>query len=359
MNVTSASSPDTDTEPLGRCLRLLGILQARSYVSASSLASTMGVTTRTVRRDVVRLRDLGYRIDSVPGQGGGYSMRSGPKTPMLVLEPDEAQAVALSLAQSADVGLSGLDEPALTALLKIRRTMTAQAAARAETIHESTAVVGGYANQPSFADVSALAEAVAARRTVVFTHQRGRRQQRGGAAPQELERRVDPYRVVTFARRWYLFGWCHLRQDWRTFRVDRISSVHVTTLSYVPREAPEASEFVRHAVLEAPYTVFARVVVDAPPADVSELLPRNAAEVHGWPEGEAVPQRSLIVTGGEGLNYLALHLALLNVPMTVLDPPELLDELHALGRGLLGIGGVEPPPPNGREGLTSPTGETG
>lgn len=339
MSRDSPNSP-SEAEPLGRCLRLLGILQARSSVSAGSLAATLGVTPRTVRRDVVRLRELGYRIQSLPGQGGGYVMRSGPRTPMLVLEADEAEAVALSLAQAADAGISGLEEPALTALSKIRRTMSPQVAARAERIHQSTAVVSGHPGQAPFALVAQLAEAASSRFTVRFTHQRGRGPaSRTGTGPAagspRSERRVDPYRVVTFAQRWYLFGWCHLRQDWRTFRVDRISDLHVTTFTFSVRQGPDPADAVRHAVLQAPYDVLVRVIAEAAPAVISEHMPRNAADLQGWPEGEADPSATLITTGAEGLSYLALHLALLGVPMRVVDPPELVEKLHRLGKRLL------------------------
>lgn len=327
----------TDTEPLGRCLRLLGILQARATIGAQDLARRLGVTTRTVRRDVERLRVLGYRIDSAAGAGGGYRLASGPQTPMLVLEPDEAEAVALALAQAADSGLSGMDEPALTALLKIRRTMPPELAARAERIHRSTAVAQADANPPSYADVALLAEAAATGRRVRFRHHG-----RGGAKGTEQERQVDPYRVVVFARRWYLFGWCLLRQDWRTFRIDRIAGLHVTTFPVGDRPVPDPVARVREAVLRAPYPVLARVIVAASPERIRELIPPNAAQVEPWEAGGA-GDRALVTTGAEDASFLALHLARLGLPMQVIDPPELLGELQRLGEQLRGTGMARPP----------------
>ncbi|MCI2264124.1 helix-turn-helix transcriptional regulator [Sediminivirga luteola] len=319
----------TDTEPLGRCLRLLGILQARAAIGAQDLARRLGVTTRTVRRDVERLRALGYRIDSAAGSGGGYRLASGPQTPMLVLEPDEAEAVALALAQAADSGLSGMDEPALSALLKIRRTMPPELAARAERIHRSTAVAQADADPPSYADVALLAEAAATGRSVRFRHH--------GREGADQERRVDPYRVVVFARRWYLFGWCLLRQDWRTFRIDRITGLHVTTFPVGERPVPDPVARVREAVLRAPYPVLARVVVAASPGRLRELIPPNAAQVEPW-EADGTGDHALVTTGAEDASLLALHLARLGLPMQVIDPPELLGELQRLGEQLRGTG---------------------
>ncbi|MDZ5078804.1 YafY family protein [Nesterenkonia sp. HG001] len=311
------------TDPTRRALQILGFMQARSSASAEEIAKRLGVTTRTVRRDVQRLRDLGYGIESTAGQGGGYRLVAGSNRPVLVLEPEEASAVVLGLAHLTDLGLSGLEDAALSALAKVSRTMPPQVSAAAEKVRRGTAVVGARDAQTPVEHVALLAEAAAERRTVTFSHRRE-------GSPRD--RRADPYRVVSFAGRWYLFAWCHLRQDWRTFRVDRIGDVHVTTLHYTVAPSPDPVATVKDAVLRSPYPLVARVIVEAPADQVRPRLSPHAADVE--PAG---PHHALVTIGAQEADWVAVHLAGLRLPLQVIEPPELVEELRLLGRDLTAV----------------------
>lgn len=318
-NYREAMADAGETDPTRRALQILGVLQARSSASAAELAARLGVTERTVRRDMQRLRDLGYRVQSEAGQGGGYRLAGGPDRPLLVLEADEASAVVLGLSHLTDLGLSGLEDPALSALAKVGRTMSPTVSARAERLRRGTAVVGERVQTADVDQVARLAEAAVERRIITVTHRR-----RDGTI---TERRLDPHRVVAFAGRWYLFGWCHLREDWRTFRIDRLADLHVTTLTQQTRVAPDPARAVRRAVLHSPYPQLARVVVEAPAEEVRARLPARAADV----EPAADPARAVITAGAHDLTGLALHLAMLELPLEVIEPTELVDTMHRLG----------------------------
>lgn len=317
-----------ETDPTRRALQILGILQARSSASAAELAARLRVTERTVRRDMQRLRDLGYRVDGEAGQGGGYRLAGGSDRPLLVLEADEASAVVLGLSHLTDLGLSGLEDPALSALAKVARTMSPTLSARAERLRRGTAVVGERAQTADVEQVARLAEAAAEGRIITVTHRR-----RDGAT---TDRRIDPHRVVAFAGRWYLFGWCHLRRDWRTFRIDRLADLHVTTLRQQVRVAPDAAGAVRRAVLHSPYPQLARVLVDAPAEEVRARIPARAADVE--PADDSA--RTLITAGAHDLTGLALHLAMLELPLEVIEPVELVETLHRLGETLCSAAAV-------------------
>lgn len=321
--------PRETTDPTRRALQILGFMQARSSASAEEIAERLGVTTRTVRRDVQRLRDLGYGIESTAGQGGGYRLVAGTNQPLLVLEPDEASAVVLGLAHLTDLGLSGLEDAALSALAKVSRTMPPQVSAAAEKVRRGTAVVGDRDARTPVEHVALLAEASAERRTVTFVHRRDGR---------PTDRRVDPYRVVSFAGRWYLFAWCHLRRDWRTFRVDRISDVHVTTLNYRTIPSPDPVATVKEAVLRSPYTLLARIIVEAPAERVRSRISPHAADVVPLD-----PHRCLMTVGADAAEWIAVHLAELKLPLQVVDPPEVLEAIHRLGHDLIGVSSAPDP----------------
>ncbi|MGQ7788555.1 helix-turn-helix transcriptional regulator [Nesterenkonia sp. K-15-9-6] len=315
--------PRDTTDPTRRALQILAFMQARSSASAEEVAERLGVTTRTVRRDVQRLRDLGYGIESTAGQGGGYRLVAGSDRPLLVLEPEEASAVVLGPAHLTDLGLSGLEDAALSALAKVSRTMPPQVSAAADKVRRGTAVIGNRDAGTPAEHVARLAEASAERRTVTFAHRR---------AGRATERRVDPYRVVSFAGRWYLFAWCHLRRDWRTFRVDRISDLHVTTLRYTAIPSPDPVATVKEAVLRSPYALVARVIVEAPADQVRARISPHAADV--VPAG---PGRCLMTVGAHEAEWVAVHLAELRLPMQVVDPPEVLEAIHRLGHDLISV----------------------
>ncbi len=210
-----------------RALQLLGLFQSRPVWTAAELAAELDVTTRTVRRDVDRLRDLGYAIGADRGHGGGYRLDRGRIVPPLLLTPDEAVAVALCLRTAGLNGLVGQDEAALRAAVKLEAGLPAAARERVAALGQAIRLAD-WRFAPVDADLLAtLAQAVSARRRVAFDYL-----DRGGSP---TTRRVEPHRLVAAGRRWYLSAFDLDRADWRTFRIDRLSDLHVMTFSFTVR----------------------------------------------------------------------------------------------------------------------------
>jgi predicted DNA-binding transcriptional regulator YafY len=197
-----------------RLLRLLGLLQRRAGWSGADLAERLEVDARTVRRDVERLRTLGYQIDGVPGVAGGYHLGGGQDVPPMLFEDDEAMAIAVVLGLSAGAAVPGIERSALTALAKLDRLRARLAALRHATVSliPPSEVVSTEA-------LILLAEACDNHQRALFSY----RAHDGRGS----ERRVEPHRLVATDRRWYLVAFDLDRQDWRTFRVDRVSRLLV------------------------------------------------------------------------------------------------------------------------------------
>src|SRR5580658_6063432 len=198
-----------------RLLRLLGLLQRRASWGGAELAERLEVDARTVRRDVERLRTLGYQIQGVPGAAGGYHLGGGTEVPPLLFEDDEAMAVAVVLGLSAGAAVPGIERSALTALAKLDRLLPPRLRARLAALRHAT--------------VSLIlpAEACDNHQRAIFSY----RAHDGRGS----ERRVEPHRLVATDRRWYLVAFDQDREDWRTFRVDRVSSLRVPGHTFVPR----------------------------------------------------------------------------------------------------------------------------
>jgi predicted DNA-binding transcriptional regulator YafY len=309
-----------------RVLTLLGLLQQRASWSGPELADRLGVTARTVRRDVERLRALGYPVHAGHGTGGGYRLGPGQELPPLLLDDEEAIATAVSLLAGAGGAVASAGDAALRALTKLDRVLPARLR------HEVRALSGAV-------------EAFDGGRTpvdreVLMTLARVCRDEveAGFAYPAEggvRRRRVEPYRLVASDRRWYLFAYDLDRADWRTFRVDRMTAVAARTWRFRPRAAPDAAAYVQEAVASRVYPHQARFLVDAPAATVRERIPASAAVVQ--PRGDG---RCEVRTGAASLDFLLLHMVLLGPAFTVLDPPELAgrcqvlaDRLRAAGSG--------------------------
>jgi len=308
------------TDTPGRLLRLLSLLQQRARWSGPELADRLGVTTRTVRRDVDRLRALGYPVDAAPGEQGGYRLGVGASMPPLLLADDEATAIAVALGTMAAGAVRGVEEPALAALAKLDRVLPPQVRARVDAVRATTEAVGGV--DPVDAETLLTAARAAAseeRLRIRYVDWEGR----------ETERRVDPYRLVSTGRRWYLVALDVDRQEWRTLRVDRIASVVTTGHRFHLDDPPSATDLVSRASGVSPYRHVAEVVVEASPEVVSTRVPATVGVVRDHPRG------ALLLVGGDDLASLAGHLVLLDLPFEVLTPPELREVLRRIGARLL------------------------
>ncbi|MEV4754872.1 YafY family protein [Micromonospora sp. NPDC049559] len=302
-----------------RVLRLLALLQRRSSWTATELAAELGVTDRSVRRDVERLRALGYPVRATAGVGGGYRLGAGTRLPPLLLDDEEAIATAISLRLAAGGTVAGADEAALRALAKLDQVMPPRLRAEVRAVHGATEILVGPGIE---IDAEVLVTLARACRDAVRV--RFRYAGRDGA---ERERTVEPVRMVATGRRWYLMAWDVDRDDWRTFRLDRMREAVATTLRFRAREHPDPAAYVQRSVAAAPYRYVARVRVRASADRVRELVPPRAARVEDDRDGWC-----LLVAGADDLDWLAMQVARLGFEARVLDPPELREAAARLAR---------------------------
>ena len=315
-----------------RVLTLLGLLQQRPVWTGPELADRLGVTPRTVRRDVERLRTLGYPVHASQGLGGGYQLGPGQDLPPLLLDDEEAIATAVSLLAGAGGAVAGAADAALRALTKLDRVLPTRLR------HEVRALSGSV-------------ESFGAGRTpvdpeVLMTLARACREQveAGFDYPSEAgtrRRRVEPYRLVTSGQRWYLLAYDLDRDDWRSFRVDRMTDVSARTWRFRPRAAPDPAAYVQEGVASRVYPHQARFLVHAPADTVRAQIPASAAVVRQRGNGQCE-----VISGAASLDFVLMHVLLLGHEFEVLDPPELRRRCRALARRLLSAGASTPPAPD-------------
>lgn len=305
------------TDPTTRVLRLLGLFQTRALWSAQELADRLGVTTRSIRRDVERLRELGYPVRASSGVGGGYQLGSGGSLPPLLLDEDEAVAVAVCLRLAAGGTVAGVSEAAVSTLAKLDQVLPAGAREQVGAIHESTVAVGSGRAVVDPEVLMALSRACRDRLRTTLRYVA-----RDGASS---TRRVEPASLVAVSHRWYLLAFDLDRDDWRSFRLDRVQEVAVGTMRSRPRPVPDPATYITRSVTRAPYRWVARARVQMPAPELAERVSPLAGEVselgEGWTE---------LVTGAESLDYLAAELVALGVAVEVLEPPELVAHLRTV-----------------------------
>lgn len=299
-----------------RVLRLLALLQRRPSWTATDLAAELGVTDRSIRRDVERLRALGYPVHATAGVGGGYRLGAGTRLPPLLFDDEEAIAAAVSLRLAAGGTVTGAGEAALRALTKLDQVMPPRLRSEVRAVHGATATLVGPGVE---IDPELLVTLARACRDAVLV--RFRYADRG-------ERTVEPVRMVATARRWYLMAWDVDRDAWRTFRLDRMHDATATTWRFKPREHPDPVEYVQRSFTEAPYTHVARIRLRAHPDQVRDLVPPQVGRVEEDRDGWCI-----LIVGGE-LDWLAMHVARLGFETEVLEPPELRETAARLSRHL-------------------------
>jgi predicted DNA-binding transcriptional regulator YafY len=306
-------------ETAARLLRLLSLLQSRRDWTGDELASRLGVTTRTIRNDVDRLRGLGYPVDARPGVAGGYRLGAGGSLPPLLLDDDEAVAVAVGLRTAASGSVAGIEEISLRALAKLQQVLPSRLR------HRVGAVVAHTLPMPApgpRVDMDVLTLIAGACRD----HERLRFDYRSHSGS-GTRRSAEPYRLLNDRRRWYLLAWDVDRDAWRTFRVDRMEPRTPTGPRFTPRELPSENEIVAQVargVGEATWRYRARVVVHAPAAHVRARLP---IPVDVEPLGD---DRCAFEPGSDHPQMLALYLGMLDADFAVVDSPELVDALREL-----------------------------
>jgi predicted DNA-binding transcriptional regulator YafY len=309
-----------------RVLTLLGLLQQRQVWTGPELADRLGVTPRTVRRDVERLRTLGYQVHA--SQGVGYQLGPGKDLPPLLLDDEEAIATAVSLLAGAGGGVSSAGDAAVRALTKLDRVLPTRLRHEVRALSGSVESFGGGRTPVDPDVIMTLARACRDEVEAGFDYPSG---------SSLRHRRVEPYRLVASDRRWYLFSYDLDRDDWRSFRVDRMTEVSARTWRFRPRPAPDAAAYVQEAVASRVYQHQARFLVHAPADTVRAQIPASAAVVR--PSGS---KSSEVLSGAGSLDFVLMHMVLLGHDFEVLDPPELVDRCRVLAARLLkaGAGGA-------------------
>ncbi len=305
-------------ETSARLLRLLSLFQGRRYWSGRDLAERLEVTSRTLRRDVDKLRALGYPIRSASGVEGGYQFGAGSEMPPLLLDDDEAVAVALGLRSAAGGAIQGIEESSLRALSKIEQLLPARLARRVAALQAMIVTSAGSAPAVDARILSAIAGACRDQESLRFRY----RDHLG----KDSSRSVEPHRVVSTGRRWYLVAWDTDRKAWRTFRVDRMQGRPATGPRFVPRDPParDLAAYVSQGNWPAP-PCRARIKLLVAAGVVAERLPHSFGVV------EPIDEHScLFDTGAWNWESLATHLVLLGVDFEVDGPPELVEQIRAV-----------------------------
>jgi len=312
-------------ETSARLLRLLSLLQIPREWTGTDLADRLEVTTRTVRNDVERLRQLGYPVHGTRGTAGGYRLGVGASLPPLLLDDEEAVAVTVGLRTAADGGIAGVDDAALRALAKIERILPNHVRRRVAALHENTDVVPGDEVAPRVEGevLSILAAACRDHERLRFGYLDHHQN--------ETQRLAEPYRLVNWGRRWYLVAFDLDRDAWRTFRVDRIMPKMPTRVRFEPREVPkDLVDRVTNGVSAAAWRFVASVTIHAGAASVSARIPPVAGTV------EAIDDTTcLFHTGADSAEALAVNIgriAMQGFDFTVTEPAELVDLLREQGR---------------------------
>jgi predicted DNA-binding transcriptional regulator YafY len=306
-----------------RLLELLSLLQARRQWAGGELADRLAVSRRTIRRDIERLRDLGYPVESVTGPAGCYRLRAGTAIPPLLQDDDEAIAIAVGLRTAARASVAGIEENAVRALVKLEQVLPSHLRRRVAALGAATIAppAGGPTIDPR--DLTVIAAACRDCESLRFAYR-----SRDGSASR---REVEPHALVNLGRRWYLVAWDRSRDDWRTFRVDRLSRPASSGRRFTERKLPakDAAAFVEQNIAGAPNRFEARVTVHAP---ADEIAGRPAAH---WATIEPIDEQSCeFRTGDDDLGWLAVRIAMLGVDFEVHEPPELIEHMRALGNRL-------------------------
>jgi len=301
-------------ETSARLLSLLSLLQTPREWPGPELARRLDVTTRTVRNDVERLRRLGYPVQATRGAVGGYRLSAGAAMPPLLLEDDEAVAVAVSLSNATGGAIEGLEETALRALTKLQQVLPPRLGRRVDALQSHTVRVPGQRRGPQVDGALLALIAAAARDREILRF--GYSDHTGSGT----ERRVEPYRLVNWGRRWYLVAYDLERADWRTFRVDRVAEPRALGDRFTLRRLPadDVAAYVAAKTRQVQMKVRGRVIVHAPADEVAARMGSWSGSIE--PRG---PDRCLLQLGGRSVEDIAFWLGVLDADFEILDSPEL------------------------------------
>jgi predicted DNA-binding transcriptional regulator YafY len=302
-----------------RTLRLLSLLQTHRHWPGQELAGRLEVSVRTLRRDVDRLRELGYPVEASRGVDGGYRLAAGAVLPPLVVDEDEAVAIAVGMQAAAQGAVAGIEEAAVRALTKVVQVMAPRLRRRVDALRAVTEPISwGAPATPALDPAALIAVAQACRDSerleFGYTARTG----------EPSHRQVEPHRLVPVERRWYLMAYDLGRHDWRSFRLDRLSAPRTTGVRFHPRELPtaDATAFVRAGIETQPALHEVEVRVHAPAGAVR-------ARIGQWAVIEPIDDGScLLRMSTASLDWPMLALGALGAEFTVLAPAELVEHLR-------------------------------
>lgn len=309
-------------ETSARLLRLLGLFQGRRYWSGADLADRLEITPRTLRRDVDKLRSLGYPIHSTSGVEGGYQMGAGSDMPPLLLDDDEAVAVSMGLRSNTLGGIQGIEEASLRALSKMEQLMPPRLAKRVAALQSMVISAPRQTEHAPPVDaklISFIATACRDLQQLQFDYADHK------GAP--TRRTVEPHRLVSFGRRWYLVAWDIARNDWRTFRADRIApKSQATGARFAPRTPPaqDLAEYVSRGMWQGPCCK-ARIKLFAPADEMTRRIPPHFGII------EPIDRKSCwFETSANTYESLAMHIVLIGTDFEVQEPAELVQHIRAI-----------------------------
>jgi predicted DNA-binding transcriptional regulator YafY len=307
----------------GRLLDLLSLLQARRDWPGAELAERLEVSGRTIRRDVDRLRVLGYPVDALTGPAGGYRLRAGSAMPPLLLDEDEAIAIAVGLSTAARASVAGIEETSIRALVKLEQVLPTHLRRRVAALGSATIAAPASGPMVDPQHLTTIAAACRDSERLRFGYR-----SRDGT---ETRREVEPHSLVNLGRRWYLVGWDRDREDWRTFRIDRLSHPRPTGARFTPRTLPakDAAAYVAQSMAVAGSRYEARVTIHASAEETAQRHPYTAGALQ-----PIDAHRCEYRTSDFDLHWLAMRIAMLDVDVDVEGPPELLERLRVMARRL-------------------------
>ncbi|MER6191608.1 helix-turn-helix transcriptional regulator [Streptomyces cyaneofuscatus] len=338
------------TDTPARLLKLLSLLQTPREWPGGELAERLDVSPRTVRRDIDRLRELGYPVEASRGSLGGYRLVAGAAMPPLVLDDEEAVAIAVGLRAGAGHAIEGVDEASVRALAKLEQVLPSRLRHRVSALQNATVpLVRGDGATIDPQTLTTLASAATGQEALRFSYR--------SADGTETKRQVEPYRLVSTGRRWYLVAYDLLRADWRTFRVDRVSEPFATGARFTPRPLPveggggaepeDAARYFARSMAGRQPELRLDVRFRAPAEFVAARLPPTL----GVPEPEPGPDGEdgcrLRSSSTDSLEWVALRLALVDCEFAVQGPPQLVAYLESLGARLTRAASPENGPGHG------------
>lgn len=309
------------TDTPARLLRLLSLLQTPREWPGSELAERLGVTDRTVRRDIDRLRDLGYPVEATLGVAGGYRLVAGAALPPLLLDDEEAVAIAVGLRAAAGSAVAGIEEASVRALAKLEQVLPTKLRRRVRVLATATATVAPTTSPVDPEVLTTLAATITNTERVRFAYL--------SASGTESRRNVEPVGLVSAHRRWYLVCFDLDRNDWRSFRVDRIERPQPTAARFTPRPLPavDAAAYVAGDRTDwGTPTFHIRATIQAPADRVAGRLGDVPGDITALDENSCC----LDAHRDDSPEWLAHRLLDLGVDFEIHNPPEVIEELHRI-----------------------------